>query len=149
MEARGAIGDLRAETPHITSLDQAVQEEIERFSRATGIACQCDLAALPLVPSSQYEQVVKTISEGLANVARHARAKHAWVRIGQSGEALTLEVGDDGIGFSSEVTMQSGHYGLIGLRERARLAQGQFEVKSALGEGTVLLLHLPYEMEEG
>jgi NarL family two-component system sensor histidine kinase YdfH len=149
VEARSAIGDLRAEIPPISSLDQAVQEEIERFSRATGIACQCDLAALPLVPSSQYEQVVKTISEGLTNVARHARAKHAWVRIGQSGETLTLEVGDDGIGFSSEVTMQSGHYGLVGLRERARLAQGQFEVKSVPGEGTVLLLHLPLEREEG
>lgn len=149
VEARSAIGDLRAEIPTIASFDQAVQEEIERFSSATGIACQCDLAALPLVPSSQYEQVVRAISEGLTNVARHAQARHAWVRTSQSGETLTLEIGDDGVGFSSEGTMQAGHYGLLGLRERARLAQGRFEVRSAPGEGTLLLLHLPLERGEG
>jgi two-component system, NarL family, sensor histidine kinase YdfH len=149
VEARSAIGDLRAEIPPIASLDQAVQEEIERFSGATGITCQCDLAALPLVPSSQNEQVVRAISEGLTNVARHAQAKHAWVRTSESGETLMIEIGDDGVGFSSEATMQTGHYGLVGLRERARLARGRFEVKSALGEGTVLLLHLPLEREEG
>ena len=149
VEARSAIEDLRAEIPPIASLDKAVQEEIERFRSATGIACQCDLTALPLVPSSQYEQVVRAISEGLTNVARHARATHAWVRTNQSGETLTIEIGDDGIGFNSELNMQSGHYGLLGLRERARLAQGRFEVKSAPGEGTVLLLHLPLQNEEG
>src|SRR5215469_6093199 len=62
VEARSAIGDLRAEIPPIASLGQAVQEEIERFSSATGIACQRDLTALPLVPSSLYEQVVRAIS---------------------------------------------------------------------------------------
>ncbi len=148
VEARSAIGDLRAEILPVATVGQAVQEEINRFSSATGIVCQTDLAALRLTPSSQREQVVRAISEGLTNVARHAQAKRAWVRTSHTRKTLTIEIGDDGIGFSSDATTQAGHYGLVGLRERARLAQGRLEVKSAPGQGTVLLLHLPLDGEE-
>jgi NarL family two-component system sensor histidine kinase YdfH len=148
VQARCAIGNLRAEILPAATLSQAVQEEIKRFTTATGIACQTDLAALPLAPSSQYEQVVRTVSEGLTNVARHAQARHAWVRTSSTSQALILEVGDDGKGFRSDTPSQVGHYGLIGLRERARLAQGQLEVRSEPDQGTVLLLHLPLDGKE-
>jgi len=84
------------------------------------------------------------VSEGLNNVAQHAHARQAWVRVADGDGALDVQVRDDGIGFDpASVAEQSGHYGLLGLRERARLAGGNLEILSAPGEGTTLHLHLP------
>lgn len=148
VEARCAIGDLRVGTLKPQDLGQKVQEEVDRFTLATGIVCQAQLEALSLAPESLCEHILRAVGEGLTNVARHAQAKHAWVRAACSDTTLTIEIGDDGIGISPAETMKAGHYGLMGLRERARLAQGWLEMSSAPGKGTVLLLHLPLATEE-
>ena len=55
-----------------------------------------------------------------------------------------IEIRDDGIGFASaEILLKTGHYGLLGMRERARLCGGQLDIESAVGKGTLLRLGLP------
>ncbi len=67
----------------------------------------------------------------------------------QEHATLTIEVGDDGIGFDpTATTTLAGHYGLVGLGERARLLGGHLEIRSATGEGTVLRFSLPHMSEE-
>jgi NarL family two-component system sensor histidine kinase YdfH len=135
--------------PTPAELRQEVQEEIQRFTLATGIACQAQLEALSLTPNPLCEHVLRAVSEGLTNIARHAQAKHVWVRtICQQG-FLVIEIGDDGVGFSPAAVMQTGHYGLIGLRERSRLAQGWLEMSSEPGKGTTLLMSLPLSEKDG
>jgi NarL family two-component system sensor histidine kinase YdfH len=57
---------------------------------------------------------------------------------------LYLEIGDDGTGFDpTSVIGQTGHYGLVGLQERAHLAGGQLSILSAPGQGTRVRLSLP------
>jgi NarL family two-component system sensor histidine kinase YdfH len=86
------------------------------------------------------------VTEGLANVARHAHAHQVWVRVAAQDGALEIAVRDDGRGFDPQaVNGEAGHYGLIGLRERARLAGGALEITSAPGAGTTLRLRLPQE----
>jgi nitrate/nitrite-specific signal transduction histidine kinase len=63
------------------------------------------------------------------------------------GETLTLEIDDDGVGFDPVAATQSGHYGLIGVRERARLLGGYLTIRSAPGIGTRLQLRLPGKQE--
>jgi len=148
-DARGVIDDLRA----ITSFEEfarGVQQEINRFQSATGIACLTDLSALSLVPPPFYEQVFHTIRESLANVARHAQAAQVWMRVGACGDALTLEVQDKGIGFEpASAKVWNGHYGLLGMRERARLAGGTLTVQSMPGAGTTIRLQLPLSQGVG
>ena len=63
---------------------------------------------------------------------------------GGAPQVLAIEVQDDGIGFDPAVLATgSGHYGLVGLRERARLAGGAVEVTSTRGTGTTLRLCVP------
>lgn len=83
------------------------------------------------------------ISEGLLNVARHAQASQVWICVAQQDQGLTIEVRDNGLGFDPAALPQSGHYGLLGLRERARLLGGQFALLTAPGEGTTLRFLLP------
>lgn len=149
-EARRAIHDLRTYTTCPQDISSCVLEEIQRFIQATGISCTIDLALLEKTPEPFCEHVFRMITEALANVVRHAHADQVWITTMQSDIWLTCEVRDNGIGFSSEKLEQpTDHYGLLGLRERARLAKGLLEIKSAPGEGTTLRFSVPLNREKG
>ena len=143
-EARSAIDDLRVNTLGPEDLLLAVQREIKRFTTANSLSCVADIAALALVPESLCEHVLRAITEGLTNIARHAQAHQVHISATFNETRLIIEVSDDGIGFDSDaVIAQDGHYGLLGLRERARLAGGYFEIVSTPDKGTVLRLCVP------
>ena len=141
--ARWTIENLRTMTADVACAE-ALLKEIAHFQAATGIACESDLAALSGLPEPASEQVLHLVREGLTNIARHAQAHHVWIRTREDQDRLEIEVGDDGVGFNlATVEAQSGHYGLLGLRERARLLGGVVEIRSMPGEGTVLSFSLP------
>ncbi|BCL77599.1 hypothetical protein ccbrp13_00640 [Ktedonobacteria bacterium brp13] len=143
-EARSAIDDLRANALIPGTLLLALQREINRFRTTTSISCVADLSALTVMPEHLCEHVLRAITEGLTNVARHSQAHQVWVCAQLNEAILTIEVRDDGIGFdSAAVVPQKGHYGLLGLRERAQLSGGHLDIESAVGKGTTLRLRLP------
>jgi len=142
--ARQAIGDLRAEPPNAEEMAQAVREEAERFTHASGIVCHLQVSTPASLPGSMAEHALRAISEGLTNVARHARATQVWVELGEDAGLLKVVVRDDGEGFDlGNEQGRPGRYGLIGLRERARLAGGSLDIRSEPGGGTTLKLTLP------
>ncbi len=132
-EARQAIDNLRQ--PGERDLVVAVRQEAERFTRAAGIACEPQIDVRVEVPEQAAEAAIRAITEGLTNIARHARASQVSLRLTALEKSLEIEICDDGIGFDPE-TVQAGHYGLLGMRERVRLAGGSFDVHSKPGEGT-------------
>ena len=84
--------------------------------------------------------------EALNNVVRHAKASDATLRITYAEDEVELEVSDNGIGFqipnSPTDFAPSGHFGLLGMHERAELIGAQLKIESALGEGTKLKVRL-------
>jgi NarL family two-component system sensor histidine kinase YdfH len=140
--ARSAIADLRTEVQEARDILDAIEEEAEHFTQATGISCACHLEAQ--LPQEQQEHLLRTVSEGLTNIARHSRASQAWIRTGCGKEGVTLEIGDNGIGFEPTEVV-AGHYGLLGLRERARLMNAHLAVSSSPVRGTQVRLCLPAE----
>ncbi|MGZ3665440.1 MAG: sensor histidine kinase [Ktedonobacterales bacterium] len=142
--ARGAIHDLRVESALPADLTLLAQDEINRFTSAAGIPCECDIAALVDVPLALRESIMRLIGEGLANVARHARAHRARVSAISCEQSITVEVHDDGAGFAPDVVAgQPGHYGLLGLSERAWLVGGTLQVLSMPGQGTTVRFSAP------
>jgi signal transduction histidine kinase len=97
------------------------------------------------LPREVELSVYRIAQEALNNVVHHAKAKVATLSIFFNDE-IKLEVKDDGIGFAVPKSptdfAPSGHYGLLGMRERADLIGGILEVKSEAGEGTCLSLRL-------
>ncbi|MCP5096643.1 MAG: sensor histidine kinase [Chloroflexi bacterium] len=145
--ARRAIDDLRDQTA-VSPLD-AVSTEIERFTTATGIACKTKLPDELVLSPQIGEHLVRCVGEGLANVAQHAKADHVAVAVGVVDGRLHTTIHDDGIGFDvTNGAIPAGHYGLIGLRERARLANGTLTIESDFGEGTTLQMVLPLSTSE-
>ncbi len=143
-DARGAIDDLRATSVPEQDLPEVIKDNIRRVMSATGIACCCDVELLASLPATLADQAVRAIMEGVTNVARHARATRLWVSVTHEGTDVAVEVRDDGIGFDpATMAITSGHYGLLGVRERARAAGGELIIDSAPGAGTLLHLRLP------
>ncbi|MBX0329939.1 sensor histidine kinase [Oscillochloris sp. ZM17-4] len=140
-ESRAAIDDLRrAPAP----LAEAIRETSERFSQATGIPCQLDLAlAEDEIDQDVAGHALHIVREALSNVARHAQATQVAIRCGAQQGSLELEVCDNGRGFDPRQERGEGHYGLLGMRERARLTGGALSVESAAARGTRVHLRAP------
>jgi NarL family two-component system sensor histidine kinase YdfH len=140
-ESRRAIDGLRAEPSG--GLEEAVRAEVEHFISASGVPCSLKLSLGGPLPDAVRGVAARLVSEGLTNAARHARARSASVALHQKSDALEIEVADDGMGFSAAEAERTGHYGLIGLRERARQAGGVLEIQSGEGKGTILRMRIP------
>ena len=127
---------------------EAVGREVERFTTATGIPCLLDMPLQLNVSERDGENVRRFVSEGLANVARHAQATQVWLAFVEENEQLHIQIRDNGQGFDAQDTVAAGHYGLLGLRERARLANGELTVESEPGAGTILSMTLPLQVDK-
>ena len=89
----------------------------------------------------------RVAQEALTNVVRHARARHAIVRILKIPGAVRLEIHDDGKSFKAERTlaaMRGGRLGLLGMRERVEMLGGRFAIISAPGKGTTVRADIPF-----
>ena len=144
-ESRAAIDDLRQQ--RMQSFSEAIRQNVDRFQSATGIPCHLDMNIRRSdgqegLPAPVSENAQRIVSEALANIMRHARASQVWVRLAISDDDLEISVRDDGIGFDPDTITQSGHYGLLGMRERARLSGGSLQVESQPGFGTQIRVHL-------
>jgi two-component system, NarL family, sensor histidine kinase YdfH len=149
-DARHAIRDLRAKTPRMEQFVASVQEEIAHFFQMTGIECHTELDDLVHTPPQHCEHVLRVIGEALSNVARHARARHVSVEARVVEKWLSIGVQDDGQGFDPESSeLHSGHYGLLGLQERAQLVEGSLLLSSAKGAGTTLRFRVPLATSNG
>jgi signal transduction histidine kinase len=95
------------------------------------------------LPNEHAVTLFRIVQEALTNVARHARAASVVVRLEERDGAVRLNVVDDGIGFDAAATVAGGHFGLLGMRERARLLRGTVALTSATGQGTRLDVTLP------
>jgi two-component system, NarL family, sensor histidine kinase YdfH len=143
-EARQAIDDLRQ--PAGRDLAEAAGQEAQRFTLATGIPCELSIQLKAAIPEAVAETAIRATSEGLTNIARHARARQVNLRLSETEKELQIEIRDDGVGFDPQ-KVQPGHYGLLGMRERLRLAGGRQEIKSEAGKGTCLLIRFPLEKD--
>ncbi|MCB0050769.1 MAG: sensor histidine kinase, partial [Caldilinea sp.] len=141
-ESRAAIDDLRAMSSDVGT---ALGERAERFTQATGIPCAVEVAAGAddALPAEASSHVLAVLGEALANVARHAAASQVTVRLAREEGDVVLAVCDDGRGFDPAQAAPAGHYGLLGMHERARLLGGSLTVTSAAGEGTCVRLAAP------
>ena len=150
-QARAAIDDLRAEALFAPDFITAVAQRTQKFSATHNLSVELD-TQLPdslLLPPPISLHARRALAEMLANVARHAAATRVCVNLWLAEDGcLQIEVRDDGAGFDVETAVRPGHYGLIGLKERARLTGGHFSIESSPESGTTTLLRLPLEKIE-
>lgn len=147
-EARSAIGELRRVSSLNGDLREIAQAEADRFASLGGVVSQLRVPEGLVVSEWMAEQVQRFLSEGLSNVLLHAHASEVEIDTAEEEGRLSVTISDNGVGFDSDMVLgQEGHYGLVGLRERAQLAGGTVMVASRPGAGTRLELQLPLGQE--
>ncbi len=141
-------GDLARQRDYLSQL-VAITATLTRDLDLATVLSQVAAAgrALGHAAASQVQRIVQ---EALQNVEKHARASHVNVASAVEEGALRVAVRDDGAGFAAgqpPTNGQAGGFGLLSLRERARLAGGELQVASALGQGTLVALIIPLDGE--
>ena len=145
-DARRVIDDLRQ--PSLDDLESALRLEISRFTDATGIPVffHADQISSPQgtppLPAPVTETLIRTVTEALTNIANHAKARNVEVDVRMKDKGISAMIQDDGQGFEAS-SIPSGHYGILGIKERVRLVNGSFEIQSENGKGTTLSVEIP------
>jgi PAS domain S-box-containing protein len=126
-------------------LAAALTEYAGNWSKRCGVLAEVHMTrpTAPLTPDMETT-IYRFAQEALNNVAKHARAARVDVVLEYSPGHVSLIVEDNGVGFepsAREVT--DGGFGLIGMRERAALAGADFQIESAPGKGTTVILRVP------
>jgi two-component system sensor histidine kinase UhpB len=129
-------------------LAAAVRSHLDRQARVAGLQAHFETQDAPRdLPPDTETACFRVAQEAINNVLRHARARNLWVRLFTVGGRLAISVRDDGRGFDVESVRERSakgtSLGLIGMEERMALAGGSFELRSAPGQGTVLVATFP------
>jgi len=144
VEMDALIDQLQAPPMENTGLVDALRKQCDALRFQTGADVQLTVGDLPpstaLAPGAQ-EGLYRFAQEALANVARHARAKHVTVYLGMSGERLELSIADDGIGFDTVVDTLG--MGRQNMGARASELGGTCVIDSAPGSGTRVRCAIP------
>jgi ligand-binding sensor domain-containing protein/signal transduction histidine kinase len=143
-EARRAIADLRADELECPELAAALPEIAQRVAAALQTHVQVIGAPRKLNPAME-RNLLRIFQEALANTVKHSGARTVEVELRYAPNSLALRVRDDGRGFdpANLNPAESGHYGLIGMRERAERIGGHLTLNSRPGEGTEMLVEVP------
>ena len=129
------------------ALDMGVASALEwlaeQFTQHTGVACALRVAPEAGALEDDCAMVVfRVVQESLTNVARHAQASQVEVSLGRDERAYRLEVRDDGCGFDPQ-RIRKKTLGLVGMRERVLMLDGELGIVSAPNCGTTLSVGIP------
>jgi signal transduction histidine kinase len=130
-ESRRAVGTLAAPTGQAIeiTLANALGEIADRFH----IALDLDIAAGVRLPAARAEALVRIACEAVTNAARHSGSSQVRVAVARDRSRIRLSVSDQGCGFDAAA---QGSFGLISMRERARMVGGELCISSTRGLGS-------------
>ncbi len=145
-EAREAVWDLRHANGSATVISPILQSMTQQVSHEFGVPVEYRMAGMPFdLDQSTAHELLMVVREALHNAIRHGQPSSVQVSIRFGKNDLVIEVDDDGRGFDLAIVSGSsnGHYGVVGMRERARRMGGVLTLESQSGSGTQLSLRIP------
>jgi PAS domain S-box-containing protein len=124
-------------------LIDALEWYTEECDRRSDFTCLFTHRGIPSIKDLPATAAYRIAQEALTNVARHASATKAEVKIETEDGILVLTVSDDGEGFDTRRLSENDCLGIAGMRERAELAGGSLIINSTPGQGTVVRFEVP------
>ena len=142
---RRIAAELRPSILDDLGLAAAVEWQAQQFQARTGILCRYEGATEHLaVDREQSTAIFRIFQEALTNVLRHAQATSVDVMLEETEAALVLTIRDNGRGMT-DVEQSAPHaLGLLGMRERAHLIGSSVDITGMQGQGTTVILRVPY-----
>lgn len=142
--ARGIIADLRSDELELMSLFDAIASHVNAFEKRYDIKCSYKNSIEGYKFNQQQRLAVyRIVQEALNNIAKHAQAKSLEIVSFIENNMAVLIVKDNGNGFVVSAKQNEHSYGLISIKERARMINAMVEIKSEIGVGTQITLSIP------
>jgi ligand-binding sensor domain-containing protein/signal transduction histidine kinase len=145
-EARRYVWDLRSPALEHNDLPTALRETARRLTHETAIQSQVEVNGTfrPLTPLVG-DNLLRIGQEAINNAVKHGEPQRIFVNLVFDTRRVQLRVRDDGRGFDNHVDVngRTGHFGLIGMRERAQQIGGTLSITSGNGSGTEIVVDVP------
>lgn len=142
-ETRNLVSDLRDSGDGATDLESALREIVADFPAGIGPQISLTTDAIPVLPARTVHHLKMIAREAVTNAVKHADAEHIAMSVVTDEQGLKMKIADDGRGIAdhSETHGRSGHFGCMGIRERAKKVA--VEVAWQCDDGTTLTAYLP------
>jgi len=147
-EARRSVVDLRASVLEGQSLAEALQSGAQIWTAGSGVEVDVDASLAGGSLSDEVEQhMLRVAQEAVTNILKHAGASRILIQLQVEGPNVWLRIIDDGRGFEPHDTFSpvGGHFGLIGMRERAERLSGELHLTTGAGKGTRVEMRVPLQ----
>ncbi|MGH7943205.1 MAG: sensor histidine kinase [Limisphaerales bacterium] len=143
-EARRSVWELRSQVLENRTLPAALSATAGVIENGAPIEVKVSGQARPLAMRVE-SNLLRIAQEAMTNAIKHAKARHVTVHLAYETSGTRLTISDDGCGFRVDRAPdgQTGHFGLLGMRERADKITGLLQVTSAPGEGTHVRIFVP------
>jgi PAS domain S-box-containing protein len=147
--ARRIMTDLRPEVLDMLGFIDTVKQHLSSFQERYHVYCNFNCSDSNLTLNSQQSVALfRIIQEALNNTAKYAKASEVDLAIQQSSDDLTMTISDNGVGFDLNSKKNLDSYGLIGMKERVFLLDGELTIKSKKGAGTIIKVKIPYQLNQ-
>ena len=147
-EMKDIAYDLRPYQLDTIGLTKTIESMVRRVGKACDVEFMVDISPIDhCFPKSAHVHMFRIVQEAVNNVVKHSGASHARAVVATRAASVEIAVEDNGIGFSPEVleaarSIRNG-FGLVGIRERARILGGRVDIQSSAQTGTVVTVTLP------
>ncbi len=144
-DVRESIIGLRGAAGADWRLVESLGEYVASWQLDSGVACRLQVDHSLRFPPRVELQLLRIVQEALANVRKHAHARHVEIDLRLRDHTLLVTIGDDGVGFNPAELGRSEfpRFGLATMRERAESIGAKLEVGAAAGGGTLIKVELP------
>lgn len=150
-DIRGIIYDLRPMSIDDLGFIPTIKRYGCNFSEETDINVEVFVIGKFKSMKSIVEiTLFRIIQEALNNIKKHSKAKNVQIKIETTLKNINIVIKDDGIGFDVEKELKEanifeGGFGIIGMRERVELLNGEFQIISSVGRGTSIIFKIPID----
>ncbi len=143
-EARRTVWALRPQELESSDLVSAITALVEQMKEDTSLDIQFRMqGAKQKLPLKVEQHILRIAQEAVTNSVKHAAAKQILLNLNYQKDKLELFVQDDGHGFNPTTASKEGHFGLMGMKERAAQIGGRIEIQSESGKGTEIKVTIP------
>jgi signal transduction histidine kinase len=143
-EARRSVLNLRALGLEDADLLHALEETTRSLASDATVKLEFQRTGevQPIHPRVEHH-LLRLGQEAIANALQHSGCTTVRVSLVQSAESTVLEVTDDGRGFDPNGTPRAGHFGLVGMRERANQLRAKLDIETLAGHGSSIRVTIP------
>jgi PAS domain S-box-containing protein len=143
---RRISSELRPSMLDDLGLPAAIEWQALEFEKRSGLKIRTDISMTDLkLPAKAAITLFRVFQESLTNVARHAEATQVNVKLQAEAGRLYLSIRDDGKGFLPQNIENKKTLGILGMKERVQIIQGDYTISSVPGKGTTVQVSVPLE----